>query len=250
MKYAINSNAPEKILTDCLVIPVWEKSTLDDSAASVNTASGKALATIMGSGDVTGKAGDALLVHGIAGVKARRLLLVGCGPRKKFDARAYRKVVQASLKVLGGSSAASAHFLLSALPVTDRDHHWTVSRLVQEVAESQYQYDHTKSKKASAPALKSVSLSAAKGLPRKSLDQDIALGRAVGLGMNATKQLGNLPGNICTPSYLAAECIKLGTRYGKITTQVLSERQMQRLGMGSLLSVSAGSAQEATNPCR
>ena len=63
--------------------------------------------------------------------------------------------------------------------------------------------------------------------------------------MNHARQLGNLPGNICTPTYLAQEANQLAKRFGKVTTTVLGEKQMQRLGMGSLLSVSAGSAQEA-----
>ena len=123
MKYTINSNAPEKILSDCLVIPVWEESKLDECATSVSKSSGKALDAILQSGDVAGKLGDTLLVHGVPGVRAKRLLLVGCGARKKFDARNYRKAVQASLKALGTSSATSAHFLLPTLKVVDRDHH-------------------------------------------------------------------------------------------------------------------------------
>ena len=63
--------------------------------------------------------------------------------------------------------------------------------------------------------------------------------------VNRAKQLGNLPGNICTPTYLAKQAMTLGNRHATVSVYALSEKQMGRLGMGSLLSVAAGSAEEA-----
>ena len=63
--------------------------------------------------------------------------------------------------------------------------------------------------------------------------------------MNAARQLGNLPANICTPTYLADQAKALAKGKGKVTTSILSEAQMAKLKMGSLLSVSAGSDQPA-----
>ncbi|MEX2131889.1 MAG: leucyl aminopeptidase [Pseudohongiellaceae bacterium] len=245
MKYSINSNAAEKIITDCLVIPVWNKAILDDSASSADRASGKAITRILRAGDLNGNIGDSLLVHSIKGLRAKRVLLLGCGERNKLDGRNFRKLLQTGIKVLNNSSATTAHFLITTLEVNERDKYWPTSRLVQEIEDGLYQYDLTKSKKAKIPALKTISLSPAKSANRKQLTDAINLGKAIGKGLNIAKQLGNLPGNICTPTYLAKESVKLGKHYARITTQVLGERQMQRLGMGSLLSVSAGSAQEA-----
>lgn len=245
MKFSLNNSPAEKILTDCLVLPVWDKATLDDLARSADRASGGALSRLLRSGDLTGKLGETLMLHGVPGIKARRVLLAGCGDRKKLDGRNFRKLVQATLKTLQGSTAGSAHFLLGALSVNERDTGWPLSRLVQETLESLYQYDHTKSKKAKPASLKAVSLCAAAGTTRKQIDDAIRLGKAVGKGVNTARQLGNLPGNICTPTFLAGEAVKLDQHYSRISTQILTEKQMQRLGMGSLLSVSAGSAQEA-----
>ena len=63
--------------------------------------------------------------------------------------------------------------------------------------------------------------------------------------MNLAKELGNLPGNICTPSYLAEQAVELGQHYDAVTTTILDEDEMAELGMGSLLSVSRGSRQPA-----
>jgi leucyl aminopeptidase len=57
--------------------------------------------------------------------------------------------------------------------------------------------------------------------------------------------MGNLPGNVCTPAYLAQQAVALGKAHKSIKTSVLEEKDMQKLGMGSLLSVSRGSAEPA-----
>jgi leucyl aminopeptidase len=70
-------------------------------------------------------------------------------------------------------------------------------------------------------------------------------GLAVANGMNLARDLGNLPGNICTPSYLAEQAQSLSQQYDTVTTTILDEEEMEELGMGSLLSVSKGSRQPA-----
>jgi leucyl aminopeptidase len=63
--------------------------------------------------------------------------------------------------------------------------------------------------------------------------------------MNNAKELGNLPGNICTPSYLAKQAKTLGRSNSKLSVSILEEKKMRELGMGSLLSVTAGTDQPA-----
>ena len=72
--------------------------------------------------------------------------------------------------------------------------------------------------------------------------QAIKQGIAIGKGINVARELGNLPGNYCTPKVLSAEARKLGRQHQAIKTTVLGEKQMEALGMGSLLSVTAGAA--------
>lgn len=76
-------------------------------------------------------------------------------------------------------------------------------------------------------------------------EQAVRQGMAVSAGIHLAKDLGNLPGNICTPDYLAKQAIKLATQHKKLKTSVLEEKDMEKLGMGSLLSVSKGSREPA-----
>ena len=244
MKFALLSSAVTAKATDCLVLGVWTKGRLSAPAAAVDAALNGALARVAASGDVSGKLGDTLLLHPQSG-QSRRILLVGCGDADALDARSYRKAVSAAIKAVLKTTAKDAVFTLAELPLKDRDIAWATTLLVQECDAAAYQYDQTKSKKKPEYALKSIAVSAASAETRKAQTEAVKLGASIGLGVATTRELCNLPGNICTPTYLADVAVKLAGHYKSISTKVLSEAQMKKLGMGSLLSVSAGSAQEA-----
>ncbi|MEX0618391.1 MAG: leucyl aminopeptidase [Pseudohongiellaceae bacterium] len=245
MKYSVKTDSPDKLATDCLVLVSHLKSKLGSDANTVDAASNKALSSILRSGDFSGKLGETLLVHGLSGIKAKRVLLAGGGEPGKLDARHFRKLVQCAMKALVKTRAVNVHFSLTGIKIKDREPDWAAARIAQETESAIYRYQVTKSRKQDNVHLKSVSVSPPKTGGKKSYTQALALGSAIGEGVNIARELGNLPGNICTPSYLADQGRQLARKYSRIKTQVLSEKQMENLGMGALLSVSAGSAQEA-----
>jgi leucyl aminopeptidase len=73
---------------------------------------------------------------------------------------------------------------------------------------------------------------------RKTLAQSVAIAN----GLELSKTLGNLPPNICTPTYLANTAKQLGKDY-KVGVEVLDRKQLEALKMGSFLSVTQGSEQ-------
>ncbi|MCB1672539.1 MAG: leucyl aminopeptidase, partial [Pseudomonadales bacterium] len=245
MKYSLSSATPANLSTDCLVVPVTDKTHLTAGGKQLDAASNKALSKILHSGDLAEAQASTLLLHGIEGIKAKRVLLVNCGEAGKLDGRNMRKALQGAMKVVAGLKARNVHFLLTEASLSDQDGSWLVSQTVQQVEDSLYCYDATKSKKAPKPALKEVGLTLPETTGRAAASSAIKQGKAISAGVNVARELGNLPGNVCTPSYLAGQCKKLAEQHSSIKTQVLGEKQMQRLGMGSLLSVSAGSDQEA-----
>ena len=245
MRYSIKSGAIEKIVADCLVVTAWSKSAFSAEANHLDKVSGKALSAVVKSGDFSGRLGETSLLYKAPGVRARRILLVGLGERKKLDARAAVKMLKATTKVVAKTQAESTHYAIASVEVTDRDAGWLAARVSQELEEACYRYDTTKSKKVKKPPLKLASVNAPAGARRRGIEYALKQGRAIGKAINRAKQLGNLPGNVCTPTFLANEARVLAAKNKSIATQVLSERQMARLGMGSLLSVAAGSAEEA-----
>ena len=245
MKTALKTSNPVRLVTDCLVIAVAAKNKFSAEAKEIDIASGKRLARVLENGDFDGSLGTSLMLQGLEGVKAKRVLLVGCGDKAKLSLKEARKLLVSITKSLLSSQAKDAHLALASLALAGADHYWLAERLAQELEDASYSYSTTKSTKAKASALKSISLAAPKGTSKAKIDTAFANGVATGRGINCAKELGNLPGNICTPTYLAQQAIDLAKGNRALTVKVLSEKQMARLGMGSLLSVSAGSSQEA-----
>ena len=245
MKTALKTSNPVRLVTDCLVIAVAAKNKFSAEAKEIDIASGKRLARVLENGDFDGSLGTSLMLQGLEGVKAKRVLLVGCGDKAKLSLKEARKLLVSIAKSLLSSQAKDAHLALASLALAGADHYWLAERLAQELEDASYSYSTTKSTKAKASALKSISLAAPKGTSKAKVDTAFANGVATGRGINCAKELGNLPGNICTPTYLAQQAIDLAKGNRALTVKVLSEKQMARLGMGSLLSVSAGSSQEA-----
>jgi len=243
IKYSLHSTEPQKKTTDCLVIGVWKKGKPGSVATNLDRSLNQLLSGITRSGDIKGNAGDTLLVHTPAGSAAKRVLLVGCGDKKSFDARAAIKAYRGAARALLASGSRNALITLPTEAVRERDSEWCVTQVIRECGSAAYRYDQTKSKKADAPVLKTVNIYA--GGTRKSLKEAVKLGSALVNGMNAARDLGNLPGNICTPTYLAEHARKLGRQHSTLKVQALTEAQMKKLGMGSLLSVGHGSEQES-----
>ncbi|MBL4581537.1 MAG: leucyl aminopeptidase [Gammaproteobacteria bacterium] len=245
MKYSIKAGATDKINSDCIAVVVWSKGNLSEEAQLADTVSHKGISKIVRSEDFTGTLGQTQMVYNPIGLKSRRLLLLGGGESKKLDAKSAAKMLAAGLKAVFASNASSVHFAIASLNVKDQSAAWICQRLAQEAETASYRYNETKSKKSKAVSAKLISVSASKGSRRKSLEEALKSGSAIGSGINRARHLGNLPGNICTPSYLADEAISIGNKHSSMKVKILGEKQMRRLKMGSLLSVSAGSAEEA-----
>lgn len=245
MKTALKTSNPVRLVTDCLVIAVAAKNKFSAEAKEIDIASGNRLSSVLENGDFDGSLGTSLMLQGLEGVKAKRVLLVGCGDKAKLSLKEARKLLVSIAKSLLSSQAKDAHLALASFSLAGTDHYWLAERLAQELEDASYSYSTTKSTKAKASALRSISLAAPKGTSRAKIDIAFANGVATGRGINCAKELGNLPGNICTPTYLSQQAIDLAKGNRALTVKVLSEKQMARLGMGSLLSVSAGSSQEA-----
>src|SRR5204863_7645685 len=69
------------------------------------------------------------------------------------------------------------------------------------------------------------------------------IGDAIAAGYLFTRNLQMQPGNVCTPSYLAEQARKQGAARG-FTVTILCTAQIKKEGMGALLAVAQGSAEE------
>ena len=232
MKYSIKAGATDKINSDCIAVVVWNKGGLSEEAQLADKVSNKGISKIVHCEDFTGTLGQTQLVYNPIGLKSKRLLLIGGGDSKKLDAKNAAKMITAGLKAVFASNAASVHFAIASLAVKDETSAWVCQRLAQEAETASYRYNATKSKKSKAVSANLISVSPSKGARKKSLEEALKSGSAIGAGINRARHLGNLPGNVCTPSYLADEAVALGNKYSSMKVKILGEKQMSRLKNG------------------
>jgi len=232
--------------SDCLVISVSQSRQLSPSAVKLDEASDGFLSDILKRGDMDGRSGQTLLLHRVPGISAERVLLVGIGKTDDLNERGFDKAIDATVDALSNSGSKDAHICLAEVSLKKRDIAWKIRQAVMRVNTSQYLYEQTKSQKSDRKInLKKISFNLDNRAQLKKAESAIDQGKAIGAGMDHARDLGNLPANICTPSYLANQAKKLARGEKKLSVKVLEEADMRKLKMGSLLSVSAGSRQPA-----
>ncbi|HEY3328060.1 MAG TPA: leucyl aminopeptidase [Novimethylophilus sp.] len=243
MEFSIKNGNPEKQRNACVIVGVFEHRKLSDAAAAIDRAADGYLSAILRRGDMDGKLGSTLLVHNVPGTLCERVLLVGCGKEREFQERAYRQAVQASIQALDGTGAGDAASFLAELSVRRRDLGWRVEQMVEVTSGSVYRFAHPACKKPEEyRGLSRLVINVPQRNDLKRVDMALKRGLAIAGGARLAKDLGNLPGNICTPAYLAEQAGELARSYG-LQLEVLERADMEKLGMGSLLSVARGSRQ-------
>ncbi|MFV3367481.1 leucyl aminopeptidase [Pseudomonas sp. NY15435] len=242
MEFLVKSVRPETLKTATLVIAVGEGRKLGATAKAVDEATGGAIANLLKRGDLAGKVGQTLLLQDLPNLKAERVLLVGAGKERELSDRAYRKLVSAvlgNLKNLGGGDAVLA---LGDLAVKGRNAHGKARLQVETLADGTYVFDRFKSQKAEAPKLKKITLLTDKA-DTAAVEQGAKEAQAIANGMALTRDLGNLPPNLCHPTFLGEQAKALGKEYKGLKVEVLDEKKLRELGMGSFLAVAQGSDQ-------
>ena len=243
MEFSIRALASEKAKTGCLVLAAFAGANPGRAAQIADKASAGALRRILSQGDLAGKAGATLLLQKIPGLPAERVLLVSLGERTGYGVAAFRETLRGAAAALKGLGSKDAVLPVADFAVSGRGLPWAVRNAVLGIRDAFYSFNQLKTqKKPPAPALAAVTLAIA-GAP-VTLQAQAALKEAVATadGTDLARTLGNLPPNLCTPTYLADEARKLAKQF-KLSIEVLERRDMERLGMGALLAVTAGSRQ-------
>ena len=241
MEFSIKNGHSEKQNHDCVIVGVYEGGQLSDAAKAINSASKDYLSAILKSGDMEGKLASTLLLHRVPNVASDRVLLVGLGKANELDERAYLKAVAASIKALSHGGVETAGSFLAELTVKKHNAHWKVAQIVEIASDCSYRFDHYKSKKPEHKGITKLVINVDKA-DTDAAELGLKQGLALANGVSFAKDLGNLPPNICTPTYLAEQAQALALTHG-IKVQVLEREEMEKLGMGSFLGVAQGSVQ-------
>ena len=246
MEYFSTTSKASNRAIDCVIVGVYEKNKLSAGAAEVDSASKGHLKALLKSGDISGQRGRAEVLTNVPGVKAKRIVAVGLGNKDSLTAVRFRKAVASALHAIEKTRTAQVLNTLTLEDVVGLSPYYLSRHTAEAIGEVLYKYNETKSgrKKPGMP-LKKVGVSIARKGDASNAELGAKHGDAINKGASLAKELGNLPPNICTPSYLARTAQKIAGGNKKMSVKILNESEMKRLGMHSLLSVTAGTAEPA-----
>ena len=215
MEFSIKAGSPEKLKSACIVVGVYADKKLAPSATLADAAAQGALGAIVRRGDMTGKRGTALMLHGVTGVLSERVLLVGLGKAAELNDKTYAEVLRAAFKAIATSAATDAIVTLAEIPVGERSLADKIRAAVTIARETAYRYDQTKSRKEDPATLRKLTFTVDKA-DQRAAGRGLAEGVALANGTDLAKTLGNLPANICTPTYLAQTARTIGREWGSL----------------------------------
>ncbi len=243
MEFTIKSGSPEKQRSACVVVGVFDNRKLSLSAELVDRASNGYVSEIIRRGDMEGKLGATLLLHNVRGTLADRVLLVGLGKEREFRDKEFRSAVKSAVKLLNETGSYEAVIYLTEEKVKRREVAWRVEHAVLVAMDAVYRFDQMKSEKAEVRRpLRKLTLSVPQRSDLADGEAAAARGLAIAHGVELARDLGNLPGNVCTPRYLGERAQELAKEFpDHLKVTVLERKELEELRMGSFLSVTNGS---------
>ena len=228
MQVKLSRVAAPEIEADALVLIEFEGGRREDLA--------KPLAALYDSGEIKGKESEFTLLHGVAGYKARRILVAGAGKRGKFDAAALRDLAGRAarfLKPKGISALAIALDGEFSAPAY-------AAAAVEGVILGVWEPDYLKTSDTDKDRpIESLTIAAAGDAG--ALASAVERGRVIAEAANVTRDIAVEPPNLLTPLTLAERARRVAEVSG-LGFEVLDQNRMRQLGMGALLGVAQGSA--------
>jgi len=211
---------------------------LPASLAALDKQTGGAIGRVLSSGDFTGKRDETAVLYPSG--PASRVLLIGLGKTEEVDRGAIRRAAAIAAKRARSLGVPRATFHLpgeASGTVSLRD---AGQAIAEGSAQGAWQYNEMKKPEEKKAPLELMEVLSQDG---SELSQGHTTGQAIGAGQTLARSIQVLPGNVCTPTFVAERARELAQRYGFDIT-VLDKAAIIKEKMGALMSVAQGSAEE------
>ncbi len=231
-----------EVETECLVAIALDHGTNQKSEPRLTVkdpALEKAIADLIASGELTGKAYESVLLHRPQGLKAKRLLVVGAGKAKNFSHVEVRKAAGTALRTLKPKMIKSCAFVLPELSSGAEE---AVRAIVEGSLVADYDPDTYRSDRKDY-SMKDVTVVAPAGSDQAKLQRSLEQARFIGESQNFTRELVNEPSNRLTPTILADRAKKMCDSVG-LQCEIMGPEKIKAMKMGAFWSVAQGSDEE------
>lgn len=243
MQFSVKAGVGASAKTECAIVPVFDGRSQSGITAAFDRSLKGRIRSLIRSGDASTRVGQTLMLRDVGPTGARNILLVGCGARADFGLTQLARAAAAAGDAVSRTGIRNASNFLGE--ASEAGSYAAARAIVQATRFSVYRFTEQKSKPDRLPRLSRMTIAIAADADQVEARRGAADGSAIANGVDIARDLGNRPPNVCTPSHLASVARSIGREHSALTVKVLSESQLRRLGMGALLSVTAGAEAEA-----
>jgi leucyl aminopeptidase len=241
MNFEIWPKALAELPIDCIAVGVHDDGELSAEAKTLDLRGREKLSRLVKRGDFGGKAGETWLITDLEGVRAERVLLVGLGTRSDITRKVWRRATLAALNAALRTRMSSLALALPR-PAAKLLNDERFGRAVAELAGTAlYRVNDLKSAKKPRPHALTRVVVAASPKAASAVKKGFAQGSALANGTALMRNLANLPGNVCTPTYLGKTAEGLAKTHKSLKVKVLGLAEIKREKMGCFLAVTQGS---------
>jgi len=227
MKFSIKTDQLDKQRSDVLVVGVYDSLKLVYDKSSLSAPTISHIASILKHGDMSGKVGSSLILYNVPGIKIPKILLIGLGKEKELDGKKYHAAVRAMIYALKKMDVKTITSLIQIASIKEADIAWNIEHFVNEVMDASYEFAELKTVNKKTKKTFDIFVVVDKK-SQKIAEAALKKSFALAKGIELTKTLGNLPPNICTPTYLGKKAQEIGKDHG-MKIEVLDQKQIEKL---------------------
>ena len=244
MQYTIkNSTSIIKQKEECLVVTVQTGKAQSNLIKEIDQSTNGMISQLINSGDISGELGKTTFLYVTPNSNKQKILVVGCGQGKNFDINAAKKVIQAAIKELTTKKVKNICWDILTLNPALNDE--IAKQLPQITSELTYSFDQFKSTKSKQPNLQKITLLYSDKQTINHVESQLSQGQIIADAITSTKNIANMPSNVCNAKYLAEEGESLGKQYINLKVTCFGEKELAKLNMNAYLAVGRGSANES-----
>jgi leucyl aminopeptidase len=225
---------------DAIVVNLFEETQPGGATKAVDNLLDGAIRDLIAGGDFNGEAEQVAVLYPRGAIPAHRVILVGLGPRDDFDVDAVRRAAACAIQRARELKAKRVASILHGAGAGGL----SVEEAAQATTEGSllglYEYRGQKTNEPPQPLPQSVELMVFNKQDVPAAQRGADAGGAIAAGVTLTRDLVNLPPNICTPAHMAEVASEVAEEAG-LRIEVLDREQMEALNMGALLAVAQGS---------
>lgn len=241
MQYSINSIDLIKQTSDCLIVSIFQGKRLSQSAQLLDKHSQGYIQKILDKGDLIEECGKSIVLYNVPGISASRVLLVYCGEESNLSVADFRKIISCMACALKALQVDEITSFLTDISMKACDLDKQIRQSIELIEDCFYCFDELKTdKKNKISSPKRFIFNLPNSKESAQATETIKQATAIIQGIKLTKDLANLPANLCTPSIMAKQAKKLANDTG-LTLNILDKAAIKKEGMGALLAVAQGS---------